>query len=126
MPRRTRQREAVAELLTRHPDFISAQRIHALLASSGAQVGLATVYRSLAQMVADGLLDTIVSDSGEVLYRQCSSAHHHHLVCRSCGTTVEVHDTQVEQWAESVARAHDFADVQHRVEVVGLCQACAS
>lgn len=126
MPRRTRQREAVAALLTSHPGFVSAQRIHALLASSGAQIGLATVYRSLAQMVADGLLDTIVSDSGEVLYRQCSSAHHHHLVCRGCGTTVEVHDAKVEQWAETVARAHGFADAQHRVEVVGLCQTCAA
>ena len=123
-PRRTRQRQAVIELLATQPGFASAQTIHSLLAESANQVGLATVYRTLAQMVAGGQLDTIVSESGEVLYRRCSDAHHHHLVCRACGTTVEVHDAQGESWAESVARAHGFADVQHRVEVMGLCQAC--
>ena len=124
-PRRTRQRDAVAALLAERTDFISAQRLHSLLVEASIAVGLATVYRCLSQMVSAGHLDTMVSDSGEVLYRRCSSAHHHHLVCRGCGTTVEVHDAQVEQWAESVARANGFADVQHRVEVIGLCRGCS-
>ncbi|MBU6213966.1 MAG: transcriptional repressor [Actinomycetales bacterium] len=124
-PRRTRQRQAVADLLAAHPGFISAQRVHSLLAEGGIEVGLATVYRCLAQMVAGGELDTIVAESAEVLYRRCSADHHHHLVCRRCGTTVEVHDPQVESWADGVARAHGFADVNHRVEVMGVCRACA-
>jgi len=124
-PRRTRQRQAVAELLAAHTGFVSAQRVHSLLAQGGVEVGLATVYRCLAQMVAGGELDTIVAESGEVLYRRCSADHHHHLVCRRCGTTVEVHDPHVESWAHDVARAHGFADVHHRVEVMGVCRACA-
>lgn len=125
-PRKTRQREAITELLATHSGFNSAQRIHALLAQSGSTVGLATVYRCLAHMVASGELDTIVAESGEALYRRCSPDHHHHLVCRRCGTTVEVHDTQVETWAETIARRHSFADVHHRVEVMGVCRECAS
>ena len=124
-PRRTRQREAVDALLADQTSFISARSVHSLLTEQGTPVGLATVYRCLSQMVAAAELDTIVSESGEALYRRCSDAHHHHLVCRRCGTTVEVHDRQVEEWAEGVARAHGFADAQHRVEVMGVCRACA-
>lgn len=125
-PRRTRQRQSVMDVLKTHNDFASAQRIHALLSTHGHDVGLATVYRTLSQLLAVGEVDTIVSDAGEVLYRRCSSAHHHHLVCRRCGTTVEVQDHQVEQWAEAVAHAHGFADVQHKVEVIGICGACSA
>ncbi|NDB18209.1 MAG: transcriptional repressor [Actinobacteria bacterium] len=79
----------------------------------------------VAAMVQSASVDTIVSDSGELLYRKCSDGHHHHLVCRRCGTTVEVHDPQVERWADDVATLHGFREVQHNVEIVGLCQACA-
>ena len=124
-PRRTRQRTAIETLLAQRGDFVSAQRIRTLLAEAGIDIGLATVYRTLAAMVQSASVDTIVSDSGELLYRKCSDGHHHHLVCRRCGTTVEVHDPQVERWADDVATLHGFREVQHNVEIVGLCQACA-
>lgn len=123
-PRRTRQRAAVEQLLAQRSDFASAQRIRSLLAEGGTDIGLATVYRTLAAMVEAGDVDTIVSEGGELLYRRCSAGHHHHLVCRRCGTTVEVHDSQVERWADEVAAAHGFAEVQHNVEIVGVCASC--
>ena len=59
---------------------------------------------------------------GESVYRRCSSdRHHHHLVCRSCGTTVEVDGPAVERWAEKVAAEHGFSSVEHTVEVFGTC-----
>jgi Fur family ferric uptake transcriptional regulator len=51
-------------------------------------------------------------------------AHHHHLVCRACGATVEVTGPAVETWAEQVAAEHGFRDVSHTVEVFGTCPAC--
>ena len=123
-PRRTRQRAAIENLLAQRGDFASAQRIRALLADDGIEIGLATVYRTLAALVQAASVDTIVSDTGELLYRKCSDDHHHHLVCRRCGKTVEVHDPQVERWAGDVAAVHGFRDVQHNVEIVGLCNAC--
>lgn len=124
-PRRTRQRTAIEALLAERDGFAGAQRIRALLAEAGTDIGLATVYRTLAAMVQSGDVDTIVSDTGELLYRRCSAGHHHHLVCRRCGMTVEVHDSQVERWADAVATMHGFDEVQHNVEIVGVCAACA-
>ena len=125
-PRATRQRLAVADVLGRLDGFRSAQELHDLLRAEGAQVGLTTVYRNLQALVEAGEVDALRSDDGEVVYRRCATeAHHHHLVCRSCGRSVEVEGPEVETWAAAVAAEHGFTDVSHTVEVFGTCAACA-
>ena len=85
--RGTRQAEALAAVLGSLTGFNSAQQIHAELRHRGERVGLTTVYRHLQVLSEDGQLDTIRDASGETLYRRCrSEAHHHHLLCRRCGT----------------------------------------
>lgn len=123
--RQTRQRTAVAEALGDEVQFRSAQEIHDLIRQRGDSVGLTTVYRTLQAMVDDGQVDVIVRDDGEAVYRQCSPSHHHHLVCRSCRTTVEVEAPSVEAWAASIAAHHGFRDVSHTIEVFGLCPSCS-
>ena len=124
--RTTRQRSALLALLDELDGFRSAQDLHALLRERGDSVGLATVYRALQAMVDEGLLDVLRSADGEAGYRRCSPSHHHHLVCRSCGRTVEVADPPVERWASRMAAEHGFTDVQHQVEVFGTCAGCAA
>ncbi|CCG02483.1 Fur family transcriptional regulator [Blastococcus saxobsidens] len=124
--RPSRQRSAVLALLDDLDGFSSAQDLHALLRERGDPVGLATVYRALQALVDDGQVDVLRGADGEAAYRRCSLVHHHHLVCRSCGTTVEVADPPVERWARQIAAEHGFADVQHQVEVFGTCRACTT
>jgi Fur family transcriptional regulator, ferric uptake regulator len=123
-PRPTRQRRAVAEVLTTVTDFRSAQEIHDLLSRSGETVGLATVYRTLQLLAEQGDVDVLRSEDGEATYRRCSDTHHHHLVCRGCGSTVEVEGPPVERWASGIADDHGFSDVSHTVEIFGTCPAC--
>jgi Fur family ferric uptake transcriptional regulator len=123
--RGTRQAEALASVLGRLSGFNSAQQIHAELRRRGERVGLTTVYRHLQVLSEDGQLDTIRDASGETLYRRCrSEAHHHHLICRQCGTSVEVEGRAVEQWAEKVAAEAGFTAMDHTVELSGLCPRC--
>lgn len=122
--RPTRQRAAVAGVLADTDDFRSAQELHALLRGSGEKVGLATVYRTLQSMAEGGEIDVLRTDEGAV-YRRCSTGHHHHLVCRVCGRTVEVEGPAVERWADKVSAAHGFTEVRHTLEIVGTCAACA-
>ena len=125
-PRRpTRQRAAVAAALAEADEFRSAQELHARLREAGDPVGLATVYRSLQAMAADGEIDMLRTDDGEAVYRACSTGHHHHLVCRRCGRTVEVEGPSVESWAQRVSAEHGFTDVRHTVEIFGTCAECA-
>ena len=123
-PRPTPQRLAVLEALGSVADFRSAQEVHEILASAGSGVGLATVYRTL-QLYADtGDVDVLRREDGEAIYRRCSETHHHHLVCRSCGATVEVEGPAVERWTTAMAAEHGFTDVSHTLEIFGTCGAC--
>ena len=124
-PRLTRQRGAVQAVVGELDRFRSAQEIHARLRAAGERIGLATVYRAVAALVAAGDLDALRTDRGETLYRRCSTGHHHHLVCRGCGRAVEVAGPAVESWADRVAAEHGFADVSHTLEIVGTCTDCA-
>jgi Fur family ferric uptake transcriptional regulator len=122
--RPTRQRRAVAAALRSFDDFRSAQEIHEMLRRTGENVGLATVYRTLQALAECGEVDTLRTEDGEAVYRRCSTTHHHHLVCRSCGRTVEVEGPAVEAWADSVAARHGFTDVSHTLEIFGTCPDC--
>ena len=123
--RSTRQRTAVARLLDDTDDFRSAQEIHEKLRRSGEGIGLTTVYRTLQTLADAGEIDVLRTATGEAVYRRCSAHHHHHLVCRDCGRTVEVEEPTVELWAEKIADEHGFINVGHTVEISGTCPDCA-
>ena len=123
-PRPTRQRRAVAAALAGCDEFRSAQEIHELIAERGESVGLATVYRTLAALAESGEVDMLRNEDGEAVWRRCSETHHHHLVCRSCGATVEVEGPTVERWTSAIAGEHGFTDVSHTLEIFGTCPAC--
>jgi Fur family transcriptional regulator, ferric uptake regulator len=123
--RATRQRAAVAGALARADRFKSAQELHDDLRHDGEAVGLTTVYRHLQALADAGAVDVLRDLEGEARYRACESEdHHHHLVCRSCGTSVEIDGPEVEHWAERVAKQHGFRDVTHTVEIYGTCRTC--
>lgn len=126
--RATRQRAAVLALLDEADGFMSAQELHARLRSAGERVGLSTVYRTVQAFATSDDVDVIVTADGEARYRSCAPSrvgHHHHLVCRQCGRTVEVRNPTVERWADKVGREHGFRDVSHTLEIFGLCGTCA-
>ncbi len=123
----TKQRVAISSALDQLDDFVSTQELHRSLQSDGSSVALATVYRILQSMAEDGLVDVLRNADGEAVYRRCSvAAHHHHLLCRSCGKAVEIEAPEVESWAAKTAAAHGFTEVQHTVEIVGLCPECSA
>lgn len=125
MARTTRQRTAVVEALRADAGFRSAQELHRLLTDDGQSVGLATVYRTLQGMADSGEVDLLRAPDGEVRYRMCErSTHHHHLVCRSCGRTEELGAHAVETWAAQIAAEHGFSDVEHTMELFGICATC--
>jgi Fur family transcriptional regulator, ferric uptake regulator len=123
--RNTRQRSALGALLGEAEGFHSAQELHAMLRARGERVGLTTVYRTLQSLAEAGEVDVMRPPGGEQLYRRCSEGHHHHLVCRSCGRTVEVEGPAVEAWARRVAADHGFSDISHTMEIFGCCPDCA-
>jgi Fur family transcriptional regulator, ferric uptake regulator len=125
--RSTRQRAAVREALDRAGAFRTAQALHDEMKAAGETVGLTTVYRTLQGLAEAGEVDVLRTVEGEAIYRRCGTGeHHHHLVCRSCGASVEVASDDVERWAETTAERHGFTEVEHTAELYGVCGSCAS
>jgi Fur family ferric uptake transcriptional regulator len=123
--RNTWQREAVREALGESEGFVSAQSLHSSLRERGSSIGLATVYRALADLAVEGEADSLQQE-GESLYRACTpGTHHHHLICRNCGLTVEIEADAVEEWAKAIAAQHGFTQPNHIVDVFGLCADCS-
>jgi len=122
--RQTWQRVAVREALEGSLGFVSAQTLHQTMRTEGSPIGLATVYRALADLASDGVADHL-QQGGESLYRACSSQkHHHHLICRECGATVEISAAPVEAWARATAAEHGYTEPEHVVDVFGRCPDC--
>lgn len=125
--RNTAQRREVIGILSRVQGFVSAQDLHALIVKDGGQISLATVYTQLKKLTESGEVDLVMTDRGETLYRRCViDVHHHHLACRSCGSTVEVDAPELESWAHDIGEKYGFADLRHVLELNGICSTCQS
>jgi Fur family ferric uptake transcriptional regulator len=124
--RNTRQRRAVEEALASLEDFHSAQQLHRIINDAGQRVSLATVYRVLQSLESSGDVDVLQGAEGQALYRRCAAEeHHHHLLCRSCGTAEDIEADAVERWARETGAAFGFTEIQHTVEITGLCARCS-
>ena len=125
--RQTRQAAAIEDVLGEADGFRTAQELHDELRHRGHRVGLTTVYRHLNLLAEHHLADVVHRADGESQYRLCGAArsdvagHHHHVVCRECGRSVEVAGPEVEAWADRVAAAAGYTDISHTVELFGLC-----
>ncbi len=122
--RLSRSNPRVLSTLERAGGFASAQEIYALMQRDGQQIGLTTVYRSLQSLLNDKIVDVLRREDGEAIYRLCGESHHHHLVCKSCGKTVEIEGGAIEKWAKNIASENGFRDVGHTAELFGICSNC--
>ncbi|MGI8668123.1 MAG: Fur family transcriptional regulator [Jatrophihabitans sp.] len=124
--RNTRQASAVEEVLREADGFRTAQELFDEVRGRGHKIGLTTVYRHLNLLADLGSADIVHRADGEAQFRLCGPAaeptqHHHHVVCRVCGRSVEVSGPEVEEWAERVAAAAGYTEISHTLEVFGLC-----
>ena len=122
--RSTWQKTAVKEALNASTGFVSAQELYQALVLQGQKIGLTTVYRALTDLVQVGEADSLASAEGETKYRNCTTDHHHHLICRKCGRAVEFELAGYEAAADQLARSHGFKDVSHSIELFGICGDC--
>jgi len=123
--RNTWQKTAVLEQLSNTAEFVSAQELHQKISQSDKKLGLTTVYRALTEMVEQGTADSLSISDGEMRYRICTPEHHHHLICRVCGKTVEFDLPGFEELALEVAKANGFTELSHEIELFGVCTGCS-
>ena len=103
---------------------MSAEEVYRTLVQEGEDVGLATVYRVLAQFEAAGILVRRTFDKDNALFELNDNHHHDHLICVSCGKVEEFVDPEIEEKQKEISKKHGFSLVHHSMALYGLCADC--
>jgi len=126
--RYTEQRRRLIEILSRAGSPMSIPEI--LRCRRG--LPQSSVYRNLADLETAGVVRRIVTDEefGRYELNEDLTGHHHHLFCAVCGRTSDVRlgphlEEQLDAALDTIAREAGFADVRHRLDLIGTCADCA-
>ena len=105
---------------------MTAEDVFRVLLQERSDIGLATVYRVLAQFEQAGILSRSHFESGKAVYEINEGTHHDHLVCLDCGRVEEFYDAEIEKRQLAVARAKGFDIAEHALSLYAHCtkQAC--
>jgi Fe2+ or Zn2+ uptake regulation protein len=122
--RLTSPRRALATAIaTRHGHFTADE----LLAESRTRrlgATRATVFRTLDVLAELGIVERLDLPTGEHAFVTCEPAHHHHVVCSSCGRSTGASDHGLEGVAAAIGRETGYRIDTHRLELFGLCPDC--
>jgi Fur family ferric uptake transcriptional regulator len=120
---RMRVLEVIRTSKQRH---LSAEDVYRRLAEENVDIGLATVYRVLAQLEQAGILARSTFDSGKAVFEINEGVHHDHLICVSCGRVDEFYDPAIERRQVAVAEAKGYELQEHSLALYGVCSQCKS
>ncbi len=126
----THQREAVLKVLlgnkTKH---LSAEEVYNLVKEKEpADVGLATVYRTLELFLDLGIVCCMDFGDGRMRY-ECidfdnEGHHHHHVICLKCGKIMEMDEDLLDDLEMRVSRKLSFKVLDHHLKIFGHCKDC--
>jgi len=103
---------------------LSAENIHQILSDEGEDIGLATVYRVLAQFESAGLVMRHHFEEDHAVFELNQGTHHDHLVCIKCGSIAEFTDHLIEQRQHEIAKKENFQMTDHDLNIYGVCTKC--
>ena len=121
MQRKTRQREAIVQTVQEAEGPLTPGALLTRAQAIRPALGIATVYRVLKALVKEKQV-VAVNVAGATHYDYAGLKHHHHFVCRVCGSVYDLAECfpQVEKLAPP-----SFVVESHEVTLHGLCGACA-
>lgn len=122
--RLTRPRRALAAVIATRGGHFTAEDLLGESRRRRLGVTRATIFRSLDVLADLGMVERLDLPSGEHAFVACEPAHHHHVVCSSCGRTTGVADHGIERIAEAIGRETGYRIDTHRLELFGRCPDC--
>ena len=92
-----------------------------------------SAYRNLSVLEEAGVVRRLVTADDTARYELAEdlTGHHHHLICDRCGSVVDIDvpaalEDGVSSFSSTVARSHGFRIEHHRLDLIGVCPACAA
>ena len=122
--RLTPQRLMILEAVSTEKGHVTAEAIHEVVADQYPDMSLSTVYRTLETLRDLGLVTQTDLGTGRIEYHYAEEAHHHHLVCRKCGTASEIDDTFMGSLSAMLLDSYGFRPEITHFAIFGVCAAC--
>lgn len=122
----TSQREAILQTLYENPEHFTSENLYLLVKEKYPEIniGIATVYRTLALLEENGLVSSISLGTQGKKFEIANKPHHDHLICEECGKIIEFENEKIESLQEEIAEANGFALTHHLMQLYGVCKAC--
>jgi len=118
----TTPRLKILSLLERSAEkHMTAEAIYRQLSAGGEVIGLATVYRALAQFEAAGLITRHQFEGGQTVFELERGPHHDHIVCVRCGRVEEFYDKVIEDRQREIAAQLGYTLSDHVLTLYGEC-----
>ncbi|MBM4149312.1 MAG: transcriptional repressor [Lentisphaerae bacterium] len=120
--RQTQQRTAIVTAIEGTDCTFTPQEVlgHAQRACPG--LGIATVYRSIRELVEQGCIQRVVVAGSAPRYERTNVTHHHHFHCESCGAVTPLEGCSLK---ENYRLPSGFRASSHDVIFTGTCPKCA-
>ena len=122
--RSTAPRRALAGVIASRAGHFTAEELLGESRKRRLGVTRATIFRSLDVLADLGVVERLDLPTGEHAFVACEPAHHHHVVCSSCGRSTGVEDHGLERVADAIGRSTGYRVDTHRLELFGLCPSC--
>lgn len=112
----TLPRLKILEILeSAEPRHMSAEDIYKELLNSGADIGLATVYRVLTQFESAGLVTRHNFEGGHSVFELDDGDHHDHMVCVETGEVIEFVNDEIERLQHDIAEQYGYEIIDHNL-----------
>jgi len=122
----TGPRVAVLQALSDARGHRSVEEIRTAVLARYPALDAVTVYRTLEQFEAHGLAARAALLGDKLMRWERATPAHHHVVCRACGTVLEMDPAPFERLAADLERAYGVRVEIRHLALPGLCARCVS
>jgi Fur family ferric uptake transcriptional regulator len=122
--RKSHPRLLIYQELSHTKKPLSPQELYQSLVKKQKKIGLTSIYRSLELFESLGIVFKIVNGSS-VKYKLCElEEHHHHIICKTCGSVVELNFCDISDWSKKVTESTGYQVIDHQLNFYGFCKNC--
>ena len=127
----TRQRQIILDALKQNAGVhMSAAAISDYLKSSGYDIGIATIYRQLARLTDQGVIQRFSMDGSHTAYYEYMSETggcntHFHFKCEKCEKLIHFECDSLRKLQRHLTAEHGFDINSMRTVFYGICNECA-
>jgi Fe2+ or Zn2+ uptake regulation protein len=121
--RLTSQRMTILHILNQDGGHLTPSQVYIRARQSMPGITEPTVYRTLGFLADNHLALAAHVGSGKMVY-EIAGHDHHHLICRTCGKSVEMDHAALSRAYRQMEGATGYKQITSHTTFFGLCPAC--